>query len=302
MLGSHIHSNCHAGAFISLLNCEKFTVPNESRIKWLFGDDHCRKIMLSYSSSATRAQTKVKDEGHISDLFWKMQTFYLCHQACQRINAIFNLSPLGVLGLVSGSEFRLTSRIHELLLLLNKMRHTVSTWEEGRKTIYSDCSDSFREKLNEYIVLAGQFLSNDDDELNTSMARSLVESIIGWASDNISLQIKLNDSRTVQPRRDVAKALHIPMPDVLTCSLAHASHIALQVLQSKVMTLSSWHEKYFNVVTNQEGQDLGVCTNEALFFFAVRELVHLGFVKKLTTGRRKEEAYEKVAIIWTNGR
>ena len=271
-------------------------------MKWLFGDDNCRKIMMSYSSSTTRPLTKMKDEvGHIFDLFWKMQTFYLCHQVCQRINAIFNLSPLGVFGLVSVSEFHLTSRIHELILLLSKVRHTVSTWEEGCD-IHSDRSVSFRKRLNEYIVLASQFLSKDD-ESNASMARSLVEDIIAWASDNISLQMKVNDSRTVQPPRDVAKALHVPMSDPLVhCSLAHASHIALQVLQSRVMTLSSWHEKYFNVVTNQEGQDSGVCTNEALFFFAVRELVHLGFVRKVTTGRRKEEAYEKVAIIWTNGR
>jgi hypothetical protein len=71
------------------------------------------------------------------------------------------------------------------------------------------------------------------------------------------------------------------MPNALTpCSLAHACRIAFRVFQSRVLSLAEWHEKYFDVVIDQDGQEAGTRnTNEAAFFFAVYELVHIGFVR-----------------------
>jgi len=292
------------GAFISLLHCDKFTIPNESRMKWLFGDESCRKIILSSSatSSLLAKETDGKDDGRIFDLFWKIQISYLCHQICQQINIIFNLSPLAEIGATTASEFQISSRINSLLILLRDTRQKITSWIDA-STKQSDNSMLCR-KLNEYIILAGQFTSLEDEESSSkappAMARSLVENIMTWASDCISIQITSQDSLPVQPRRDVAKALCRPLPnDLIHCALAHSSRIAFQVLESRTTTLSVWHERYFDVVTEQED---GKYSNEAAFFFAVYELVHLGFVRKLPAYRRKEEAYEKVGIMWSNGR
>ncbi len=98
---------------------------------------------------------------------------------------------------------------------------------------------------------------------NVAMARALVENIMAWASENLAAQMKLEVSHAVQPRRDVAKALCTPMPNALTpCSLAHACCIAFRVFQSRVMSLAEWHEKYFDVVIDQDGQEAGTvwCT------------------------------------------
>jgi len=286
------------GAFISLLNSDKFTIPNEYRMKWLFGDEHCRKIMLSHSSSATPS---TKD--YIFDLFWKMQISYLCHQICQRINVIFNLSPLGNTG-QAAFEFHLSSRMHELLLLLGNVRDKVTTRKDA-SAASSDRSVSLCNKMSEFIILVGALAFEEDPSaLNSSMAKALVENILAWASEQFSMQMTLEDASPVQPRREVAKALHLPTPYAAPIhgSLSHASQVAFQVFQSRVMTLADWHEKYFDVVADQDGHDGGVSSHESAFFFAVYELVHCGFVRKLLTGSRREDAYEKLAIIWGNGR
>jgi len=270
-------------------------------MKWLFGDESCRKIILSSSaaSSLLAKETDEKDDGRIFDLFWKIQISYLCHQICQQINVIFNLSPLAEIGATTASEFQISSRINSLLILLRDTREKVTSWIDV-SAIQSDNS-MLCKKLNEYIILTGQFTSLDDAKApSATIARSLVENIMAWASDCISIQITSQDSLPVQPRRDVAKALCRPLPnDLMHCTLAHSSRIAFQVLESRTTTLSVWHERYFDVVTEQED---GMHSNEAAFFFAVYELVHLGFVRKLPAYRRKEEAYEKVGIMWSNGR
>lgn len=236
--------------------------------------------------------------GHITDLFWRMQLSYLSHQICQRLNNIFNLCSFTEIGRVTGAEFSTVAHMRELLLLLGKVRHKVATW----KYAPFELSASLCQKLNEWIILAGESAVGETSS-NVSMARSLVENIMAWASANMSSRVKLEISASVQPRRDVAKALCMPMPDALMpCSLAHACRIAFQVFRSRVISLSEWHEKYFDAVMDQVGHEGGSrISNEAAFFFAVYELVHLGFVRKLVAGKRKEDAYEKVAIIWGNG-
>eukprot|EP00578_Thalassiosira_sp_NH16_P019069 CAMPEP_0181095050 /NCGR_PEP_ID=MMETSP1071-20121207/10318_1 /TAXON_ID=35127 /ORGANISM="Thalassiosira sp., Strain NH16" /LENGTH=690 /DNA_ID=CAMNT_0023177417 /DNA_START=185 /DNA_END=2260 /DNA_ORIENTATION=+ len=308
-------------AITSMLHCEEFTIPNEARIRWLFGNEHCRKIMLPHSGSAAPEMKEDQKDGHIFDLFWKMQTSYLCHQVLQRISTIFNSplekigqvtgfismssgftenqyffkSPLEKIGQVTGPELYSSLRMHELLLLISTVRDKAVEWNDANPAP-SNRSLSLCNKLSEFMILAG----NSTDVPMRSKA--LVENIVAWAGGQFSFQVTLEENSPVQPRRDVAKALSLPAPNVLRCNpLSHASRIAFQVFQTKVMALVDWHEKYFDIVANQDGQDVGAPTNEASFFFAVYELVHCGFVRKLTTGRRKEESYEKVAIIWGNG-
>jgi hypothetical protein len=238
------------------------------------------------------------NDGHISDLLWRIQMSYLSHQICQRVNNIFNLSPLAEIGRVAGAEFSTNAHMRDLLLLLCNVRRKVATWKDSSP----DRSASLCRKLNEWIVLVGKFVLGESSS-DVAMARALVENIMAWASGNLAARMKLEVSHAVQPRRDVAKALCAPMPNAFApCSLAHACRIAFRVFQSRVMSLAEWHEKYFDVVIDHGGQEAGTRnTNEAAFFFAVYELVHMGFVRKLITGKRKEEAYEKMAIIWGNG-
>eukprot|EP00585_Thalassiosira_rotula_P015018 CAMPEP_0196186200 /NCGR_PEP_ID=MMETSP0911-20130528/37844_1 /TAXON_ID=49265 /ORGANISM="Thalassiosira rotula, Strain GSO102" /LENGTH=269 /DNA_ID=CAMNT_0041456933 /DNA_START=57 /DNA_END=866 /DNA_ORIENTATION=- len=269
--------------------------------------------MSAHSASntpSTKKEEEPKHDGHIFDLFWKMQTSYLCHQFCQRINDIFNISALGKIGQASGSEFHMRSRMRNLLLLLGDVRTRVATWEEssGIDAASSRRSASLRTKLNEFIILVGTFAS--EEESIASTARALVESIVGWAGEHLSMQkFTLEETPTVQPRRDVAKSLYFPAAQdaaLANRSLAHARSVAFRVFRSRVMTLADWHERYFDAVNDEDRNGLGavddVSCNEAAFFFAVYELAHCGFVKKLTAGRRKEEAYEKVAIVWGSGR
>lgn len=290
------------GAFISLLNCDKFIVPNESRIKWLFGDEQCRNILLSHASSGgERSMKEDRKDGHIFDLFRKIQMSYLCHQLCRRINAIFNVSPFGKIGQVAGSELRSSSRMRQLLLLLSNVRDKVTGLKDGN-IIASHCHISLYKKLNECIILVGKFAVGEEEESNTFIARALVENIMSWTSEQFPMKVILEDDPPVQPRRDVAKTLLLPALNALAhCSLTHASRIAFQVFQSRVLTLADWHEKYFDIVADHQddGQN---GSSEAAFFFAVYELVHCGFVKKLPTGRRREEAYEKVTMVWSSGR
>ena len=232
---------------------------------------------------------------------------YLCHQLCRRINAIFNVSPFGKIGQVAGSELRSNSRMRQLLLLLSNVRDKVSAWNDGSAiSSYPYHANSICKKLNECIILVGKFSAGEEEESNTFIARALVENIMSWTSEQFPMKVILEDDPTVQPRRDVAKTLLLPAPNALAhCSLTHASRIAFQVFQSRVLTLADWHEKYFDIVADHQddGQNgVGARANEAEFFFAVYELVHCGFVKKLTTGRRREEAYEKVTMVWSSGR
>ena len=72
--------------------------------------------------------------------------------------------------------------------------------------------------------------------------------------------------------------------------------LAFGVFQSRLLSLTEWYELYSDVMNDQDGQN-----KMETFLFAVYELVHLGFVRKIVTGKRGGEAYEKTAIIWGKG-
>eukprot|EP00581_Thalassiosira_minuscula_P018207 CAMPEP_0183716596 /NCGR_PEP_ID=MMETSP0737-20130205/10450_1 /TAXON_ID=385413 /ORGANISM="Thalassiosira miniscula, Strain CCMP1093" /LENGTH=878 /DNA_ID=CAMNT_0025945889 /DNA_START=12 /DNA_END=2648 /DNA_ORIENTATION=- len=280
-------------AYVSLLNYNQFTIPNLSRITWLFGDGH--------GSASTKDD---REDGRIFELFHKMQSSYLYHQFCQRLHFIFHLSPLGKIEDTSASEFHSKSRMQELLVLLGTVRKRVTLWNEAPFALFYPLAMPCK-KLNEFIILVGKFAM--EEEPNASMARALVNDIMTWATEQFTTPTTLEEYPTVQPRRAIAKALSSMPPDALAnCPLSNARRVAFQVFQSRVITLADWHERYFDAVMNNQenGHDLGgaAASNEAAFFFAVYELIHCGFVRKLTTARRKEEAYEKIAIVWGSGR
>ncbi len=293
------------GAFLTLLHSKEFVIPNESRLKWLFGEESSRKFLsiqhassMASSSGKKSAKNKQEDkkDGHIVDLFQKIQISYFCHQLLQKIYTIFDLTPFREVRLSTLTRGDVSQRVPKLIYFLQSARQRFASGETFEDSI------SILTKLDEYIILLGECANEAEEESVNQMAKLLVEDIIHWVEDCFPLQIVLSDPLppSIQPRRDVAKALVSPLPKELSkhC-LSYATRIAFQVFQSRVMTLSDWYNRYFEVVTQS-----GTTTNsrEAAFFFAVYELIHLGFVRKVMTGRRSEETYEKIAMVWGSGR
>lgn len=300
----HFASRGGAGAFASLLGCEKFVVPNESRIAWLFGDEQCRRVMSANAAPAapSTAKQEEKCDSHILDLYRKMQVTYLCHQLCQRIHVIFDVPFSGKIGHAPSSKFCSGTRLKELLLLLGDVRRRVATWREisAAWSKQSASTASLYDKLNEYIVLVGTLASEEGPDPSTS--RALIEEVAGWAARQFPARTKPGESPPVQPRRDVARSLYHPPPAALAdCPLLRARSVAFRVFETRVMTLADWRGRYLAAVAEREGKDATGVNNEKAFFFAVSELVHCGFMRKLATGKR-QEAYEKVAIVWGSGR
>lgn len=278
-----------------MLHCKKFTIPNETRIKWLFGDKSGGKFIFSHVSAPDMASINDQTDGNIIDMFRKVQTFHLCHQICQKMSSILDMSPIGEI--MTLSERHLSWHLRDLLRLLGNVRRRVRSWSDASTKL----STSLQQELNKFVILAGKFVFNDESDI--VLVRAMVEHVMTWAKKNMAMRIKVDDVPIAQPRRDVAIALFSTAPHSLEqCPLAHARRIAFGVFQSRVVTLVDWHEKYFDAIASSKDQASDSCSNEAAFFFAVYELVHMGFVQKLSTGKRKEEAFEKIAIIWGNGR
>ena len=151
-------------------------------------------------------------------------------------------------------------------------------------------------KINECIILIGRVMS--DSDLERDIPKALIEDIKDWAVTTCtSLQIELPQLPmlpAIQPRRDIAIAFSAPIPIAVNNSLVHAMRIAFQCFECRILTLSKWYEKYFDIVTNHPE----ISSNESLFFVAIQELVRCGFIRKLTSARRKDDAYEKIALVW----
>jgi len=287
-------------AFLSLLNCKSFAISNESRIKYIFGDKYSREYLESLTTTAaattttTTTSTNMKNNRHVLDLFESIYISYLSQQIYQRIHNIFNLSPLTNI-MVRVSTTASVHGMRDLLHLLGNARRKITTWNCIPP---SHRSLTFCNKINEWIILVSKLTSGGEAaSSNISMARALVDNILAWTSANFESQMKLDVSLTAQPRRDIAKAICALMPKALTsCSLGHATRCAFGVFQSRLLSLTEWYELYSDMMNDQDVQN-----KMETFLFAVYELVHLGFVRKLLTGKRGGEAYEKTAIIWGKG-
>ena len=286
-------------AFLSLLNCKSFAISNESRIKYIFGDKYSREYLESLTTTAaattTTTTTNMKNNRHVLDLFESIYISYLSQQIYQRIHNIFNLSPLTNIMVVRVSTTASVHGMRDLLHLLGNARRKITTWNCIPP---SHRSLTFCNKINEWIILVSKLTSGGEAaSSNISMARALVDNILAWTSANFESQMKLDVSLTAQPRRDIAKAICALMSKSLTsCSLGHATRCAFGVFQSRLLSLTEWYELYSDMMNDQDVQN-----KMETFLFAVYELVHLGFVRKLLTGKRGGEAYEKTAIIWGKG-
>lgn len=286
-------------AFLSLLNCKSFAISNESRIKYIFGDKYSREYLESLTTTAaattTTTTTNMKNNRHVLDLFESIYISYLSQQIYQRIHNIFNLSPLTNIMVVRVSTTASVHGMRDLLHLLGNARRKITTWNCIPP---SHRSLTFCNKINEWIILVSKLTSGGEAaSSNISMARALVDNILAWTCANFESQMKLDVSLTAQPRRDIAKAICALMPKALTsCSLGHATRCAFGVFQSRLLSLTEWYELYSDMMNDQDVQN-----KMETFLFAVYELVHLGFVRKLLTGKRGGEAYEKTAIIWGKG-
>lgn len=285
------------GAFLTLLHCKEFVIPNESRLKWLFGEESSRmflSIQHSSLSGAKKSSTKKeeKKDGHVDDLFRKIQISYVCHQLLQKIYTIFGLIPF--------REARLASlALSDLKECMPKLIHSLHSARQKFAAEEAKDSAVMQTKLDEYIILLSDIIQ--EEEPNNQMTKALLEDMIYWVEESFPLQIVLGESfpPSIQQRRDVARALVLPLPKAISKhSLSRATRTAFQVFQSRVMTLSDWYNKYFEVVTESGDEN----SSEDAFFFALYELEHMGFVRKVVTGKRSDETYEKIAIVWGSGR
>ncbi|KAL7509391.1 hypothetical protein ACHAXN_007354 [Cyclotella atomus] len=182
-----------------------------------------------------------------------------------------------------------------IINLLRQLHHVRSIISGDYIASSEELQVSLLKQLNGYIILVGEALSK---ELDSDIRKSLLEDVKYWiVSTCQAQQIELPEllvSATAQPRKDIVKAFSSAIPTSLNNSLTHALRISFQCFDTRILTLSKWYEKYFDIVTNHPD----ISSNESLFFLAIQELVYCGFIRKLTSARRKDEAYEKIAVVW----
>ena len=210
-----------------------------------------------------------------------MVSLAFCH-LYQTISSIENIRSSGI-----ENFFKLLQQLHRSRVMLT--------------SDYIIDSDNINialvlQKLNEYIIFVGETLH--DEDLDRDIAKALLEDMKDWAITTCtSQQIEVPELPTIhaaQPRQDVVKSFSVPIPSSVNNSLVHAMRIAFRCFDCRILTLSKWYNNYFEIVTNHPE----INSNECLFFLAIQELVYLGFIRKLTSGRRKEDAYEKIAMVW----
>ena len=248
------------GAFASLLHCKELVLPNWDRISW-----------MASTQNDTLLTTRI------------LVSLAFCH-LYQTISSIENLRSTG-----TGSD-----NLVKLLQQLHRSRVMLTTGH----IIDSDNMSSALviQKINEYIILVGETLN--DKDIDRDIMKILLEDMKDWAitictSQQIELP-ELTPIRASQPRKDVVKAFSAPIPSSVNNSIVHAMRVAFQCFDCRILTLSKWYNNYFEIVTNHPE----INSNECVFFLAIQELVHCGFIRKLTSGRRKEDAYEKIAMVW----
>jgi len=249
-----------SGAFASLLHCKELVLPNWDRISW-----------MASTQNDTLLTTRI------------LVSLAFCH-LYQTISSIENLRSTG-----TGSD-----NLVKLLQQLHRSRVMLTTGH----IIDSDNMSSALviQKINEYIILVGETLN--DKDIDRDIMKILLEDMKDWAitictSQQIELP-ELTPIRASQPRKDVVKAFSAPIPSSVNNSIVHAMRVAFQCFDCRILTLSKWYNNYFEIVTNHPE----INSNECVFFLAIQELVHCGFIRKLTSGRRKEDAYEKIAMVW----
>jgi hypothetical protein len=185
---------------------------------------------------------------------------------------------------------------HNSIKLLQKLHQARATLTKGYIVGANNLIGPLIKSINQYIILVSEVMS--EEGLDNDIGKALLGDIKHFAITTcITYQVELPQlptSPAVQPRHDIAKALSGHLPRAVNNSFVHAMRIAFQCFDCRIQTISKWYEKYFNIVTNHPE----ISSNESIFFVAVQELVHCGFIRKLTSARRKDDAYEKIAMVW----
>jgi hypothetical protein len=249
-LGRHLKAELRRyfavpGAFLTLLHCKEFVIPNESRLTWLFGDENSRKFLsIQHASSSGETQAhneeKGKKDGHIVDLFQKIEISYISHQLLQKIYIIFELTPFRETQFLSTlTRDEVKNRATKLIRCLYNARQKLAAGKTSKDFM------SIQTKLDEYIILLAE-CAFQEVEPKLQVTKALLEDIIRWVEERFPLQIVLSEPipPATQPRRDVARALVKPLPEAISKHfLSLATRNAFQVFQSRVMSLSELYNK-----------------------------------------------------------
>ncbi|KAL3769525.1 hypothetical protein ACHAWO_011038 [Cyclotella atomus] len=257
------------GAYASMLYCKDLVLPNWDRVSWLMSQSNFKTESTTADGKASPCQ-----------LTTKITISLAFHHLYQTVNSIESSKSLNKSNIIN---------------LLRQLHHVRSIISGDYIASSEELQVSLLKQLNGYIILVGEALSK---ELDSDIRKSLLEDVKYWiVSTCQAQQIELPEllvSATAQPRKDIVKAFSSAIPTSLNNSLTHALRISFQCFDTRILTLSKWYEKYFDIVTNHPD----ISSNESLFFLAIQELVYCGFIRKLTSARRKDEAYEKIAVVW----
>jgi hypothetical protein len=265
------HGLCNAmtGAYASMLYCKVLVLPNWDRVSWLMSQSNFKTESTTADGKASPCQ-----------LTTKITISLAFHHLYQTVNSIERSKSLNKSNIIN---------------LLRQLHHVRSIISGDYIASSEELQVSLLKQLNGYIILVGEALSK---ELDSDIRKSLLEDVKYWIVSTCQAhQIELPEllvSATAQPRKDIVKAFSSAIPTSLNNSLTHALRISFQCFDTRILTLSKWYEKYFDIVTNHPD----ISSNESLFFLAIQELVYCGFIRKLTSARRKDEAYEKIAVVW----
>ena len=217
------------------------------------------------------------------------------------------------------------------------MLHVLSNWKQQllppRETSADSCPPRSHDpadrsphldignKLNKSIVLVGKVAGagsrSDGDPMmaallgTTSADVGAEREILEWVLDRPFPFASINraqPSPTAQPRRGVAQALCAYPTSIVDSDQVKDRGIVFGVFQSRFLTILDWFRLFSDLVVRDggdSGDEGGRISGDRdgrwkRLMFAVYELIHCGFVQIL--GRRKEDSFEKVAILWGSGR
>ncbi|KAL7471197.1 hypothetical protein ACHAXS_011515 [Conticribra weissflogii] len=306
------------GTFLSMLHSGEFVLSNWQRISWILGDSRARSFIASNWPFHLPSPTVDQGYSYIHDSLMRMRTSMLYSYFHKKLRTLLLVNPSpsdeARHAFPSRFEWKVVPKesIREIIMLLRDVRHDIACEKDYHPSIRDvalELQSSMTMRLNKFVILLGNLASSK--EPNADTWKAVMERLIRWVDETFAWQgfkeCASFVSPEAQPRRDVAVDLYRP-PPIASCPLAQARRLAFRVLQSRRVTLSEWYDEYYKIVSGDE-KDVAVAVaaegaspHESAFFFAIAELVHCGIVRKVAGGRRNEDMYEKVAIVWGLGR
>jgi len=162
--------------------------------------------------------------------------------------------------------------------------------QDGEETIDQDVVHDFRESIVE--ELHGFLWDNEKEWLNSPFAQFTT---FGIAEDDASTSTSYLSSLSVELRRSMASAISIPESLDNDCSFDLS--VAFHIMDGRVILSNIWFDQFAEKVLSYA--DEGVTPHELLqrFAFAVYQLMYCGFIVR---SRRKDDAFEKAAMVWAS--